>query len=164
MEHSPDELAQLPHPDFEYRRLRLFSIDMDGVRHGLRLLRRYRRNDVRFALLRDVVITYSRPFVATKSPRGGKFTLSLRYVPRALRSLHLDLVRVRNTLLAHSDLGTHRPQLLRSFPAPRRVLGMSFTNPDYVGLLRQLDGISALAEGVDSALTAELRRLESLLR
>ena len=126
MKDSPDELEQLPHPDLEYRRLRLFSIDMDGVRHGLRLLRRYRRNDVRFALLRDVVITYSRPFVATKSPRGGKFTFSLRYVPRGHRSMHLELVRVRNTLFAHSDLQTHQPQLLEEPPGaterPRDVV------------------------------------------
>jgi hypothetical protein len=164
MKRLPDDFEELPRPDLEYRRLRLFSIDMDGVRHGLRLLRRYRRDDIRFVLIRDVVITYARPFVGSKSPNGGKYFLATRFVPPAYQRLHDKLLDVRNTLFAHTDLTTHRPQLLRSVGAPRRVLGMSFTNADYHGFLRQVDDIGKLADGVDTTLNAELRRLELILR
>jgi hypothetical protein len=162
MEDLSDSLEELPKADLEYRRLRLYAIDMDTVRSSLIVLRRYRRDDVRFALIRDIAVTYSRPFVATRTPQGSTFTLGKRYVPTVHRDLHAELLRVRNTLFAHSDLRTHRPQLLRTLQTPRRVVGMSFSNADYRGLLNQIASIRSLAEGVNAAL--QLTRLEPLLR
>ena len=146
----------------EYLLYRLFTIDMDSVRHGLAVLRRYRRDDVRFPLLRDVVVTYSRPFSGSKRPEGSLHFLSLKFVPRAMRSLHHELVSVRSTLFAHSDLVFHNPELLRDASTPRRVIAMSFSNADYRGLLRKVDAIGSLAEAVETSLWTELRRLESL--
>ncbi len=65
----------------EYRLHRLYSIDLDSVRHSLRLIRRYRRNDIRFCVFRELVITYARPFSGSRRPDARRYHFPSEFVP-----------------------------------------------------------------------------------
>ena len=51
---------------------RLYVIDFDAAKHTFEVLRRYKRNDIRFYLLRDLVMCYSRPFSGNKGENYSK--------------------------------------------------------------------------------------------
>jgi len=87
----------------QYCFYRLYSIDLDTVRHSLRMLKRYRRQDVRHSILRDIVVGYARPFSGNKGKLFKKYHLSMKSVPSDLRSLHSEMLDVRMRTLAHTD-------------------------------------------------------------
>lgn len=90
--------------------LHLCSIDLDVARHALRMLDRYTRKDVRYSILRDVVVTYARPFSDNKGKRITSHRLPEKIVPEKLRPLHSELISYRNQLFAHTDLNYYEPK------------------------------------------------------
>jgi|GEM_PF-4098680 len=66
----------------KYYFYRLYSIDLDSTKYSLRVLKRYRRKDVRHCLLRDVVVSYVRPFSGNKGQVIPKHKLTKKVVPR----------------------------------------------------------------------------------
>lgn len=139
----------------EYRFYRLYSIDLDGARQSARLLRRYKRSDVRFSILRDVIVTYSRPFSVNRGKFMKTHSLKQKIVPAAMRPLHRELVGLRNKAFAHTDHSFRDPQLME---IPRRSgplrFGMGFANPPYESLSRRAGEIEALVTAVEAAVNA----------
>lgn len=97
--------------DIQYRFYRLYSVDLDSARYSLRMLRRYRRSDIRFCILRDLIVSYARPFSGNKGPTGGEHSLSVKYVPTKHRPLHSELIDLRRQVFAHTDFTYHDPRL-----------------------------------------------------
>lgn len=88
----------------QYKFYRLYDHDFDAAIHTLKILKRYRRPDVRNALLRDIIITYARPFSISKGDKIPKHILPAKFVPSQLRKLHNELFDLRNQLFAHKWL------------------------------------------------------------
>jgi len=98
----------------KYYFYRLYSIDLDSTKHSLCVLKRYRREDVRHCLLRDIVVSYARPFSGNKGQDIPKHKLTKKVVPRNLCQLHDDLIKLRNQLFAHTDYTYRRPGTQKS--------------------------------------------------
>lgn len=64
------------------------------------------------ALIRDAIISYSRPFINNKGiyrPQG--LNLPLSFVPTTKKALHQKILNLRNSIFAHTDLKPKNPKL-----------------------------------------------------
>lgn len=144
----------------KYHFYRLYYIDMDLAQHSLRVLKRYRLKDVRFCLLRDIVVSYARPFTGNKGEKIPRHTLTQRVVPKHLRPLHEELIDARNQLFAHTDLTYRRPKSANWSTAERKWFPMSFRGYDYDKLDRRVDDIENLIRAVTGNLQTEIEQIE----
>ena len=147
--------------EFEnYCFLRLYSIDLNTAAHAIAILKRYRKADVQVALLRDIAVTYSRPFSVNRGNEYRKHQLPIKHVPRQARGLHNRLLDLRNSQFAHTDLKFHNPKVARFGTKEQPWYPMSFKSFDYQGFLRQLPEIRSLIKAVEESVNAEARRYE----
>ena len=147
--------------EFEkYQFLRLYSIDLDTALHVFRVLKRYKRDDVRFILLRDIAIAYARPFSGNEGKLIPKHKLQEKHVPPTSRALHKELLRLRNEQFAHTDLKFYNPKVARFGSKANKWYPMSFKGYDYNALLRQIDAIEQLIRAVEQSVNTEIRKCE----
>lgn len=147
--------------EFEaYKFFRLYSIDLDTAGHTLRILRRYKRDDVRYILIRELAITYARPFSDNKGILIKNHKLTERVVPAEFKLLHKELLRLRNEQFAHTDLRFYKPKVARFGTPEKPWYPMSFKGYDYSSLLRQISDIGRLIRAVEASLLAKLQTLE----
>ena len=146
--------------DIDYRFFRLYEHDFAEARETLKMMGRYRRHDVLFALLRDAVVAYARPFSVNKKPTKGRHELPLRFVPRVRRSLHRELIALRMTMFAHTDFIARSPRvtLWDNGEPPRPIL--SFSNPPYEAWLRRRSEVASLVAEMEGAVKDEIARIE----
>ena len=144
----------------KYHFYRLYSIDLDSALHSLRVLKRYRREDVRYCLLRDIVVSYARPFSGNKGEKIPKNTLTQKVVPKQLRSFHAELIDARNQLFAHTDFTYRRPKAVNWSTSGRKCFPMSFRSYDYEKLDRRVPEIENLILSVTGNLQSEIERME----
>lgn len=147
--------------EFEkYCFLRLYSIDLDTARKTLAVLKRYRRDDVRVSILRDVGVTYARPFSVNKGKSIAKHQLSVAHVPKAARGLHKELMDVRNSQLAHTDLEVYNPRVTRFGKPGAHWYPMAFRPFNATALLDRIGEIEQLVVAVEASVNAELCKME----
>ena len=148
----------------KYRFLRLYSIDLDTALHTIKVLRRYRRADVQYPLLRDIAVAYARPFSGNEGEQIRKHQLSSRnHVPKPARKLHEELLRLRMEQFAHTDLKFYRPRVAKFMSGKGPWFPMSFKSYDYAHLIRQLPEIEKLIRDVERSLQEELASHEQAL-
>jgi len=145
----------------QYYFYRLYSIDFDMTQHTLRLLKRYRRQDVRACILRDIVISYSRPFSGNRGENTRNHQLEKRFVPRELRALHKELLRLRSKQFAHTDRTYYKPKAVNWSRPGRKWFPMSFKSYDYSELDSQVSRIERLVATVERNLQLEINEIES---
>lgn len=141
-----------------YYFLRMYSIDLNTARQAIKVLKRYRRPDVRYALLRDLIVTYVRPFSTNIGPKSKHHLGVKAHVPKGSKELHKELVRVRMEQFAHTDLRYYTPTAT-AFRGPQGEhygYGMMFKSYDYEALLRRLPEIEALVFAVESSVNAAI--------
>ncbi len=147
--------------EFEtYCFLRLYSIDLDTAVKAISVLRRYKKGDVQAALLRDVAVTYARPFSVNKGSEITKHKLPLVHVPTSAITLHKELIKLRNNQFAHTDLTFHNPQVARFGSKEKPWYPMTFKSFDYRRLLDRLSEIDALIKAVEKSVNSEIQRYE----
>jgi len=149
-------------PPERYYFLRIYAIDLDTALHTIKVLRRYKRADVQYALLRDVAVTYIRPFSGNNGEhaRDDKLKIGM-YVPKPMRKLHDELWRVRREQFAHSDLRFYRPKVAKLHGTEKPWFPMSFRGYDYGALLGRLPEIVVLIQAVEGAVQAEIAKYEA---
>lgn len=153
-------MALSPHEDRHYHMLRLYSVDLSDVQHSLRVLRRYRRDDVRWCILRELIVAYARPFSVNRDELRRKHILGRGVVPKALREFHDYLLGLRNKIIAHTDFARRRPRVSRWTTPSGTAFPMTFWALDY----RRLDGrvgeIEELVRAVEDNLNATIAEIE----
>lgn len=148
----------------QYCFLRLYAIDLDTALHTIKVMRRYKRNDVQFPLLRDVAVTYARPFSGNHGNEISKHQLSKKdHVPKPLRPLHDEMIRLRMKQFAHTDLKFYSPKVAKFTGKSKPWFPMSFKGYDYGALLGRLHEIEALIVAVEGSIRAEVARCEAAL-
>lgn len=157
------DFSKLGPDDIEYRFLRLYSIDLQMARQTLALLQRYRRTDVRYALFRDAVVAYARPFSGNRDPSGKSHRLGCQLVPKAHRSLHDDLLNLRMQLFAHTDFAVRQPTVMRWQTDKGFRYPLGFANPPYEEWLRRVQSIILLVQDVESSLGAKIDQFQGRL-
>lgn len=146
----------------DYRFLRLYSIDLEMAKQASDLLAKQDALDVRYSILRDLVVTYARPFSVNRGRLFKKHKLDDKVVPVTGKDLHLELLALRDQVFAHTDHDARDPQIARW---PRKQGGamypMSFTNPPYGKLIDRLDEIRELIVSVEAAVNLRVRSFEA---
>jgi hypothetical protein len=141
--------------------LRLYSIDLDTALQSIKVIRRYKRADVLYPLLRDIAVTYARPFSGNNGEHIRSHTLSLRnHVPSLSRGLHNELIRLRMQQFAHTDIKFYRPKVAKFQGAKAPWFPMAFKGYDYGALLGQLTQIEELIREVGQSIRSELASFE----
>jgi hypothetical protein len=143
-----------------YKFLRLHLVDMNTALGTLKMLKRYRRDDIKVALLRDIAVIYSRPFSGNRGKTGKHFLSEKKYVPVEYRDLHDKLLDLRNKQFAHTDALFHDPKFMKWKGDKGVSFSMSFKTFDYLGLLRNLKNIEALIKSVESNINLAAREYE----
>lgn len=143
--------------------LRLYSIDFNTAGHTLRYMRRYRRKDVRYCLLRDFAVTYYRPFSGNHGPdkRAKKDRLGLDIVPAKFQPLHHELKVLRNERFAHTDMGHYNPRFSQWKHTTGIEFPMSFKGFDYDTLDRRTSELEGLVNAVDAELDKRICAVET---
>jgi hypothetical protein len=150
-------------PDEErYYFYRLYSIDFDTTQHSLRVLRRYRRQDVRVCIWRDIVVSYARPFSGNRGERTRNHQLEKKFVPAEFRALHEELLRLRCEQLAHTDRTYYNPKAVDWSRAGRKWFPMSFRGYDFSNLDAQVPSIERLVAAVERNLQLEIDAIENI--
>ena len=140
--------------------MRLYSIDLDTTVKAIPVLRRYKRGDVQVALFRDIAVTYARPFSVNRGILIPKHHLSLTHVPKSARAMHKELIDLRNSQYAHTDLKFHDPRVASFGTKQKPWHPMSFKYFDYRRLLDRLSEVEALVKAVEKSVNAEIMRYE----
>ena len=113
-------------------------------------------NIIRAALLRDIIISYVRPFADCKGQRKPSWQLKVsEMVPKPDRHFHKTLVDLRNQLFAHTDLAAKDPHIA----AVGRAIWMSFKSYDYTSL--NVQKIYQLVDAVNHRLLDKIKELEN---
>jgi len=116
---------------------------------------------VQYALLRDLVVTYARPFSTNRGRTHKRHKLREEIVPAEMNPLHSELMTLRDQSFAHTDHDFRKPQIARW---PRKgggaTYGMGFANPPYQSLLARLAEIRQLTVVVEAAINARARAFE----
>ena len=107
------KLSSLEQAEERYVFLRLCEKDLLGAVSVLRMIRRYKRADVKQALLRDGIVSYARPFSKNRGLLLGDLRLGVPMVPENSRPLHKELMDYRNQVFAHTDIEAFKPRLHR---------------------------------------------------
>lgn len=149
----------MTHEKEQYYFYRLYSIDLDDAKHILRILKRYRRKDVRYCLLRDLVVTYCRPFSGNKGDKIPKHILTKKVVPKDLHSLHDELVNLRNQIFAHTSYIYKRPKVANWSTDAYKWFPMSFRGFDYNKLDSQVSKIGQLVTAVEKNLQEKIDKI-----
>ncbi len=144
----------------KYYFYRLYSIDFDTTKHSLGVLRRYKRKDVRYCLLRDAVVCYSRPFSGNKGEIIPKHFLPKSVVPKLLRPLHDELIALRKQLFAHNDYNYRKPKVTNWSTPAQKAFPMSFRGYDYNKLDSRIVEIEELVDKVSDNLQLEIDKIE----
>lgn len=147
----------------QYQFIRLWEHDVNLAFYTLKILKRYKKDDVRNALLRDIIVTYARPFSSSKGKEIKKHKLSLKFVPSQKRNLHNELIDLRNQLFAHTDLQYKNPKVGKWDFGHYKMYPMSFKGFDYKKLHRKIDEITNLITEVHQNLKDKIRELQKNL-
>jgi hypothetical protein len=148
------------------RPLYLSSLDLDTALGSLAALSRVSDNDVRVSLLRDIVVTYARPFSGNRGPSNRSHRLSdllPAVVPKQNQALHAKLIRFRDQLFAHTDLEAYKPVPVKWEQHGQATFPMTFWALDYETLNGYVAELTELVESVESAVHDEITRIESTL-
>ncbi|WAT31182.1 hypothetical protein [Pseudomonas sp. GXZC] len=136
----------------------MYSLDLEAALDSIKLIKRYKRLDVKYALLRDITVAYIRPF-STNRGRKGKHELGVKdVVPKHLRALHDVLYNLRSQQFAHTDLTFYDPKSVIYGEGPT---GLVFNGFSYDGLLARLSEIEDLVKAVESVVVARIRTYEA---
>lgn len=144
----------------QYYFYRLYSIDFDTTLHTLRLLKRYRRQDVRYCILRDVVVSYARPFSGNRGDHSHSQQLTKKVVPVQFHALHAELLRLRCQQFAHTDKTYYKPMAANWSKPGRKWFPMSFRGYDYSVLDAQVRKIQQMVVAVERNLRERVREIE----
>ena len=141
----------------KYKFLRLYDMDFEMALQTISMLKRYKKFDVRFALLRDIVVTYARPFTVSKGFEINNHIYGIKFESNEMKSLHNELLTLRNQLFAHTDLSYKNPKVGKWTLEHHIVYPMSFKSLDYNGLNTKINNIKELIEYVRNQLKHKLK-------
>jgi hypothetical protein len=132
----------------KYKFLRLYDMDFECVLQTIKILKRYRKKDVRYALLRDIVVTYCRPFTESKGFKIGKDFCGVKFEDKNMKQLHKELLSLRKEIFAHTDLKYKNPKVVNWSTESYKWFPMSFKGFDYDAVDNKLPEIIRLVNYV----------------
>lgn len=161
-------MAEHPLENKDYLFLRVYSIDLQTAIQSLSALDRCVDPATRMCIIRDIIVTYWRPFAGNRESERKRTKHRLdevlpNIIPDRHRKLHLELKRLREKLLAHSDLDAYDPKAVKWDVEGGAAFPMSFTAIYYEDLNARISEVRDLVECVEAAINDEIRSIHSTL-
>lgn len=143
--------------------LRLWIMDFDDVIQSIVLLEKVKDKAIRYRLIRDIAVTYSRAFLTSKGQLIPRHRCRETFVPKDHISLHMELINLRNQRLAHTDFNRFNPKISRWKTRLGWRYQMSFRGLNYEHLEKKIPDIEQLAKRVRESLQNEITSYEEQL-
>ena len=148
----------------KYAFLRLYEHDLEMALQTLKVFRRCRNQEVKCALLRDITVTYCRPFSESKGNNFKKHHFNLnKFESETMKNLHEKIIGLRNSLFAHTDLHFKNPKIANWSTDEKKWFPMSFTGFDYTQLEDKISEIELLIKYSRQQLLIKMKKLEDTL-
>ena len=145
----------------KYAFLRLYEHDFEMALQTIKTLDDHENNNVRYPLLRDIVVTYCRPFTESNGIGINKDFHGVKKFPNEqMKLLHSKLLTLRKELFAHTDLTYKNPKISNWSTDERKWFPMSFKGYDYELLNNELPNIQNLINYVQTDLKEKLALYE----
>lgn len=144
----------------KYKFLRLYDIDFEMALRTIAILKRYRKKDVKYALLRDIVTTYARPFTESKGFKINTDRHGVKFQNDDMKNLHDELMDIRMQIFAHTDLTYRHPKVANWSSDSQKWFPMSFRAFDYNNLISRVEEIKKLIKYVRQQLKEKLAKCE----
>lgn len=140
-----------------YPLYRLWSIDIENALYVLG----YASNEdlpkvIRYALLRDAVVSYSKPFVQFRSLPSLK---KKGFVPKEYKQIHEKLLEFRNKVICHTDESFRSPKFMKY----GTDFFMSFRSSNNEYLIENLNLIISLLKCVEKNLNDEIEKQRKII-
>lgn len=135
-------------------------MDFEVALQTIKVMKRYDRKNVRYPLLRDLIVTYCRPFTESRGINIKKDFVSIKFNSKKMEELHKELLSLRKVLFAHTDLEYKNPTVVNWSTDIKKWFPMAFKGFDYEALEKQLSGIKSLIEYSQSQLEEQIREQE----
>jgi hypothetical protein len=85
---------------------------MERAQKSIELSQRTNDAYLRAALFRDAVISYAKPFLNNCYSDNSKgLRISDNHVPQELKGAHVEILALRDQLIAHTDMTVQRPKI-----------------------------------------------------
>lgn len=135
----------------------LALIDMERVLRSLEYLDDLEDEYLKEVLFRDAVLSYVKPFSGNRGVYTKKWLkiTDEEYVPEELKSVHNDLVNIRNELFAHIDMKRQMPHLDINEIDGEKHLSFTVTGYEKVYADYLIEPLRQLAKIVRSCLMKE---------
>jgi len=147
----------------KYVFLRTCTSDFHMAEKSLLLMADFESGYIQFVLLRDAVISYGRPFSENRGKHISPHRLSIEFVPDEYSQLHSDILRLRNTLFAHSDILAKNPKLAL-LGATDPIFAISHKGNYFSEMKENLDSMNLLIACVQEKVRQHQLALEEILR
>jgi hypothetical protein len=145
----------------KYAFLRLYEHDFEMALQTIKTLGDHENNSVRYPLLRDIVVTYCRPFTESNGIGINKDFHGVKKFPNdQMKLLHSKLLTLRKELFAHTDLTYKNPKISNWSTDERKWFPMSIKGYDYELLNNELPNIVNLINYVQTDLKEKLASYE----
>jgi tRNA U55 pseudouridine synthase TruB len=145
----------------KYAFLRLYEHDLEMALQTAKIMNRYRKTDVKFALLRDLVVTYCRPFTESRGEGITKdFFAIKKFESNEMKELHNELMELRSSLFAHTDLNFKKTQIANWSNDEKKWFPMAFRGYDYTLLADKVPEIVKLISYARNQLVLQIRQYE----
>jgi len=135
--------------------------DLITAQNSIDLLKDSKELKASHVFLRDIAVSYARPFAGSKGIEVSEHRLQIKFVPLKYLTLHKELIILRNQIFAHTDL-TYRKLKVANFSSGKhKWFPMAFKGYDYDNLFAKIGDISVLIKEIQGGLRKEIFRIES---
>ena len=135
----------------------LALLDMERVVSSMDLLASFDDKHVREALFRDAVVSYAKPFSNNRGLAGsGGLRVDDSYISVSLRSVHKEVLALRNQLFAHMDIDRQAPDVSVELIDGEKEVIFSVTGYGRVFTEHLIEPLRALAEHAHSSFMDQL--------
>ncbi len=146
----------------KYKFYRLCDIDFQTTLHTLKVLKEIKRLEVRYPLLRDITITYARPFSINKGVVISNHKLKGKdFVPPKFMNLHNYLIDARNQSFAHTDIPLKNPKVANWSSPENKCFPMSFKGCGLEELDKKADDLPVLVADIRTKLQQNIVLIEN---
>ncbi len=147
--------------------LKLWDGDFCMAQQTLKSLEEYKPPaHIRDIFLRDVIVSYARPFLdcyGKEAPKKQRLEKEI-YIPGEHLDLHQRIIDFRWHVVGHTDLTWYNPQIANFSSGEKKWFPMAFKRPDYDTLKDEIGRILDLIAIIRKTLHEEIFKIEAAVK
>ncbi len=146
----------------EYVFYRFATDDLTEAYSSLKLIKRYKREIVIFALIKIAIISYSRPF-KTCHGKYGRYKIKDNIIPENFKSLHQKIIKYRDQIFAHSDILEKKPSVNKLRIENKTRFSITYRGFSPKDFHHEIEKMKKLIKAILSSLNLRIDEIEQKL-